>query len=165
MVCLKVKNHTKIIKYQFNSVCLYYRLVKAMCQIVLFTLIYHQTWAHSSIKINILPFYLLSIFLLSRYCAGSPYRIPISSAILQLQEAGRLHILKNRWWKEKSPKQCNVRSDLPIVPSLDYFCIIFRSLVSFHCLIMVQNVYLCFLLHYLVFLSPFVQEATREITK
>ena len=52
---------------------------------------------------------------------GSPYRIPISSAILQLQEAGRLHILKNRWWKEKSPKQCNVRSYLPIVPSLDYF--------------------------------------------
>ena len=40
---------------------------------------------------------------------GSPYRIPISSAILQLQEAGRLHILKNRWWKEKSPKQCNVK--------------------------------------------------------
>ena len=126
MVCLKVKKDTKIIKYQFNSVCLYCRLVKAMCQIVLFTLIYHQTWAHSSIKINILPFYLLSIFLLSWYCAGSPYRIPISSAILQLQEAGRLHILKNRWWKEKSPKQCNVRSDLPIVPSLDYFCIIFR---------------------------------------
>jgi len=32
---------------------------------------------------------------------GSPYRIPISSAILQLQEAGRLHVLKNRWWKQR----------------------------------------------------------------
>merc|ERR1719445_154556 len=41
------------------------------------------------------------------FTPGSPYRIPISSAILQLQEAGRLHILKNRWWKEKSSKQCN----------------------------------------------------------
>ena len=46
-------------------------------------------------------------------CAGSPYRIPISSAILQLQEAGRLHILKNRWWKEKSGKQCNVSRPRP----------------------------------------------------
>ena len=32
---------------------------------------------------------------------GSPFRVPISSAILQLQEAGRLHILKNRWWKQR----------------------------------------------------------------
>ena len=51
---------------------------------------------------------------------GSPYRMPISSAILKLQEAGRLHVLKtrlethyclfvecyeainsSRWWKEK----------------------------------------------------------------
>ncbi len=41
--------------------------------------------------------------------AGSPYRIPISSAILQLQEAGRLHILKTRWWKERrGGGQCKV---------------------------------------------------------
>ena len=39
---------------------------------------------------------------------GSPYRIPITSAILKLQEKGMLHILKNRWWKEKSPLQCDV---------------------------------------------------------
>jgi hypothetical protein len=40
---------------------------------------------------------------------GSPYRIPISSAILQLQEAGRLHVLKNRWWKERrGGGQCKV---------------------------------------------------------
>ena len=32
---------------------------------------------------------------------GSPYRMPISSAILKLQESGRLHVLKRRWWKEK----------------------------------------------------------------
>ena len=33
--------------------------------------------------------------------AGSLYQVPISSAILQLQEAGRLHVLKNRWWKQR----------------------------------------------------------------
>ena len=27
--------------------------------------------------------------------------MPISSAILKLQESGRLHVLKRRWWKEK----------------------------------------------------------------
>ena len=35
------------------------------------------------------------------FTPGSVYRVPISSAILQLQEAGRLHILKNRWWKQR----------------------------------------------------------------
>ncbi|XP_011304729.1 glutamate receptor ionotropic, kainate 2 isoform X3 [Fopius arisanus] len=32
---------------------------------------------------------------------NSPYRTAISSAILKLQEEGKLHILKTRWWKEK----------------------------------------------------------------
>ena len=32
---------------------------------------------------------------------GSPYRAPLSQAILKLHEANRLLILKNRWWKEK----------------------------------------------------------------
>lgn len=32
---------------------------------------------------------------------GSPYRTLISGAILKLQEEGRLHVLKTRWWKEK----------------------------------------------------------------
>ncbi|XP_076034612.1 glutamate receptor ionotropic, kainate 2-like isoform X3 [Oratosquilla oratoria] len=32
---------------------------------------------------------------------GSPYRTLINSAVLKLQEMGRLHILKRRWWKEK----------------------------------------------------------------
>ena len=32
---------------------------------------------------------------------GSPYRTPISSAILKLQEEGGLHVLKTRWWKHR----------------------------------------------------------------
>lgn len=31
----------------------------------------------------------------------SPFRTAISGAILKLQEEGKLHILKTRWWKEK----------------------------------------------------------------
>lgn len=34
-------------------------------------------------------------------CADSPYRTAISGAVLKLQEEGKLHILKTRWWKEK----------------------------------------------------------------
>ncbi|CAL1279907.1 unnamed protein product [Larinioides sclopetarius] len=33
--------------------------------------------------------------------SGSPYRTPLSSAILKLQESGALHILKERWWKQR----------------------------------------------------------------
>lgn len=32
---------------------------------------------------------------------GSPYRTLISGAVLRLQEEGRLHLLKTRWWKER----------------------------------------------------------------
>ncbi|GFR18197.1 glutamate receptor, ionotropic kainate 2, partial [Trichonephila clavata] len=32
---------------------------------------------------------------------GSKYRTPLSSGILKLQEDGILHILKERWWKQK----------------------------------------------------------------
>ncbi|XP_032457765.1 glutamate receptor ionotropic, kainate 2 isoform X2 [Nasonia vitripennis] len=32
---------------------------------------------------------------------NSPYRTAISGAILKLQEEGKLHILKTKWWKEK----------------------------------------------------------------
>lgn len=31
----------------------------------------------------------------------SPYRTAISGAVLKLQEEGRLHLLKQKWWKEK----------------------------------------------------------------
>ena len=45
------------------------------------------------------------------FLLGSPYRMPISSAILKLQESGRLHVLKRRWWKEKrGGGQCPVSS-------------------------------------------------------
>ena len=39
--------------------------------------------------------------LMNTYVAGadSPYRDPISMAILHLQEGGRLQILYNKWWK------------------------------------------------------------------
>lgn len=33
--------------------------------------------------------------------SDSPYRTAISGAILKLQEEGKLHVLKTRWWKEK----------------------------------------------------------------
>jgi len=33
--------------------------------------------------------------------SDSPYRTAISEAILKLQEEGKLHMLKTRWWKEK----------------------------------------------------------------
>ena len=33
--------------------------------------------------------------------ADSPFRTPISSAILQLQEGGKLHMLKEKWWKQR----------------------------------------------------------------
>lgn len=32
---------------------------------------------------------------------GSPYRTLISGAVLKLQEEGKLHLLKTRWWKGK----------------------------------------------------------------
>ncbi|XP_058809851.1 glutamate receptor ionotropic, kainate 2-like [Phymastichus coffea] len=32
---------------------------------------------------------------------NSPYRTAISGAILKLQEEGKLHVLKTKWWKEK----------------------------------------------------------------
>ena len=41
--------------------------------------------------------------------SGSPYRTPISSAILQLQEAGQLHVLKAKWWtQQRGGGQCQV---------------------------------------------------------
>ena len=32
---------------------------------------------------------------------GSPYRTPINSAVLKLQEMGQLYKIKKKWWKEK----------------------------------------------------------------
>lgn len=39
---------------------------------------------------------------MSRFCvssAGSPYRDKITIAILQLQEEGKLHMMKEKWWR------------------------------------------------------------------
>ena len=39
----------------------------------------------------------------------SPYRTPMTNAILQLQEGGRLHLLKEKWWKRmRGGGQCEV---------------------------------------------------------
>lgn len=41
--------------------------------------------------------------------AGSPYRALVNAAVLRLQELGRLHDLKQRWWKErKEGGKCKV---------------------------------------------------------
>lgn len=45
--------------------------------------------------------YYLSLNDEATFFADSPYRTAISGAILKLQEEGKLHILKTRWWKEK----------------------------------------------------------------
>ncbi|XP_076374002.1 glutamate receptor ionotropic, kainate 1-like isoform X3 [Tachypleus tridentatus] len=37
---------------------------------------------------------------------GSPYRTPISNAILRLQEDGVLHLLKEKWWSNKKEERC-----------------------------------------------------------
>ncbi len=59
-----------------------------------------------SVPCSCFPYYQNSCFPVP----GSPFRVPISSAILQLQEAGRLHILKNRWWKQRrGGGKCDVR--------------------------------------------------------
>lgn len=55
---------------------------------------------------------------------GSPYRTPISSAILQLQEGGRLHVLKSLWWtKKRGGGLCPVS----IYPHLNAYRISFRK--------------------------------------
>lgn len=42
----------------------------------------------------------------------SPYRTAMSGAVLKLQEEGKLHILKTRWWKEKrGGGSCRVRTN------------------------------------------------------
>lgn len=38
---------------------------------------------------------------ITSFLLDSPFRTAISGAILKLQEEGKLHILKTRWWKEK----------------------------------------------------------------
>ncbi|XP_013787893.1 glutamate receptor ionotropic, kainate 2-like [Limulus polyphemus] len=37
---------------------------------------------------------------------GSPFTNALSSAILNLQEEGKLHVLKSKWWKKKGGDKC-----------------------------------------------------------
>ncbi|KAL1131739.1 hypothetical protein AAG570_011352, partial [Ranatra chinensis] len=41
---------------------------------------------------------------------NSPYRTAISGSVLKMQESGKLHELKNKWWKEKSGKTCDAEA-------------------------------------------------------
>lgn len=52
----------------------------------------------SGCEINLVSHSFIYLLLLS---SDSPYRTAISGAVLKLQEEGKLHILKTRWWKEK----------------------------------------------------------------
>lgn len=80
--------------------------------------------------------------------SDSPYRTAISGAILKLQEEGKLHLLKTRWWKEKrgggscrvsmqtlilstllhESQRCtrsNISTKFSDIPSNVYFCLEF----------------------------------------
>ncbi|KTF83440.1 hypothetical protein cypCar_00046447, partial [Cyprinus carpio] len=35
----------------------------------------------------------------ARFLSGSPYRDKVTIAILQLQEEGKLHMMKEKWWR------------------------------------------------------------------
>ncbi|GIX82577.1 glutamate receptor ionotropic, kainate 2 [Caerostris darwini] len=52
-------------------------------------------------KFNHPNLYPITNHCLLRRRTGSPYRTPLSSAILKLQESGTLHIMKDRWWKQR----------------------------------------------------------------
>lgn len=39
---------------------------------------------------------------------NAPFKGEINQAILKLQENGKLHMLKNKWWKQKGAKNCKV---------------------------------------------------------
>lgn len=48
--------------------------------------------------------------------SGSPYRSLLSSAILRLQENGRLQALKRRWWQARVSQRCHENDNL-LAPS------------------------------------------------
>lgn len=66
------------------------------------------------------PFLFVST-LVTSYSPDSPYRTAISGAVLKLQEEGKLHILKTRWWKEKrGGGSCRVIRILHHHPSIHF---------------------------------------------
>lgn len=54
-----------------------------------------------SVTMKFLFFFVFNCFIRFSLWVDSPYRTAISGAVLKLQEEGKLHILKTRWWKEK----------------------------------------------------------------
>lgn len=53
---------------------------------------------------------LTCLFVFVCHSLDSPYRTAISGAVLKLQEEGKLHLLKQKWWKEKrGGGSCRVR--------------------------------------------------------
>lgn len=70
------------------------------------------------------------------FVPDSPYRTAISGAVLKLQEEGKLHILKTRWWKEKrGGGSCRV-STVTQPPSV-MFC--YSAVLPSSCLFMFQD--------------------------
>jgi ionotropic kainate glutamate receptor 2 len=70
------------------------------------------------------------------FLADSPYRTAISGAVLKLQEEGKLHILKTRWWKEKrGGGSCRV-STATFAPRVVQ-C--HSAILPTHCLFMLQD--------------------------
>lgn len=68
----------------------------------------------------------------------SPYRTAISGSVLKLQEEGKLHILKTRWWKEKriGGRSCKVNQSSICIENKNY--VIFFSPLHYNRMIL-QN--------------------------
>lgn len=62
-----------------------------MIGLEIFTLYHPGLYTNSSFH--------LTFFILIFVPAGSPYRDKITIAILQLQEEGKLHMMKEKWWR------------------------------------------------------------------
>ena len=68
----------------------------------------------SKVQKYIMKSTIVSLLNLSLATLDSPYRTPMTNAILQLQEGGKLHLLKEKWWKRmRGGGQCEVR-EMPI---------------------------------------------------
>src|SRR6218665_3090847 len=67
-------------------------------------------------------------------CEGSPFRDPISMAILKLQENGRIQVLYNKWWKNTGicvsddKKKDNKASSLGVANVGGIFVVLFVGL-------------------------------------
>lgn len=66
------------------------------------------------------------------FLEDSPYRTAMNGAVLKLQEEGKLHILKTRWWKEKrgggSCRVCKIHFVHIRFGFISFFCLLFRRM-------------------------------------